>query len=200
MKALIAALSLGFLLSPALVMADDATAPAGAPPPPSPAMRQAMEQARSQMLQMNLQARQQMLASLTPAHRAAFANIVGQLAISPNPNLPAAAQQIDRLLTQAEGQAILRTHTSLRTQQKAMMDQMRAQFEASLTPEQLAQMQARRTAMEANRPPMDQARQQSAAARTPDPGRILLESALGRGEGHGYMMHGPGPGGPPPAP
>jgi hypothetical protein len=199
MKTLIAALSLGFLLSPALVMADDATAQTGAPPEPPAAMRQAMEQARTQMQQMNLQARQQMLASLTPAHRAALANIVGQLAISPNPNYQVAAQQIDRLLTQSEGQAILRTHTSLRAQQKVMMEQMRTQFEASLTPEQQAQMQARRSAMEANRRPMDQAREQSAAAWTPDPGRILLETSLGRGEGHAGFMRGPGgPGGPPP--
>jgi hypothetical protein len=200
MKALIAVLSLGFLLSPALVMADDATAQTGTPPQPSSSMRQAMEQAHAQMQQMNLQARQQMLASLTPAHRAALANIVGQLAISPNPNYEVAAQQIDRLLTQSEGQAILRTHTSLRTQQRAMMEQMRAQFEASLTPEQQAQMQARRSAMEANRGAMGQASPQDLAARTPDPGRILLETAVGRGEGRGgFMMHGgPGPGGPPP--
>src|SRR5271165_3226028 len=65
MRRLIAILSLGFLLSPALAAAQGT----GAPPPdmatPSAQMRAAMQQAREQMKQIHVQARTQMLASLS---------------------------------------------------------------------------------------------------------------------------------------
>jgi len=202
-------LSLGFLLSPGLAVAAESTvaqadpavaqaepaspaAPA-APPQrqaPSPAMRAAMQQARQQMEQIHLQARNQMLASLSPAHRTAVANIIGQMAISPNPDMAVAARQIDALLSQPEGQAILRTHSQAMTATQTLRTQMRTQFENSLTPDQRAQMEARRAQFAQAHP--NGMPQRAARPGATDPGAILLRNLTG---GAGRGMHG-GPGGP----
>jgi Spy/CpxP family protein refolding chaperone len=158
-----------------------------------------MQQLRKQMMQIHQQTRQQILADLSPAHRKLLADVVGQLAVSPNPDREAAAKTLDAALSPNEAQAILAAETSARTQS-------RAQFEANLTPDQKAAMAAR----DANRPKW-QGQGPGAGRRrhTPDAGRTLLELALGHGEGRGMGgpgMHGrgmdgpggPGMGGPPP--
>lgn len=188
MRQLIAILSLGLLLSPALASAQDA----GAPPPPratpTAQQRALMEQTRTQMQQIHAQARSQMLASLSPAHRTAVANVIGQMAISPNPNPALAARQIDAVLTQAEGQSILRTHQAAKAQMQTLHSQMRAQFESSLTPDQRAQMEAHRAQFAQGHPGGMNARPSST-----DPGSILLRAL---GPEHGGMHGGPGaPGG-----
>jgi len=194
MRRLIAILSLGFLLSPALAAAQGT----GAPPPdmatPSAQMRAAMQQAREQMKQIHVQARTQMLASLSPAHRTALANVVGQLAVSPNPNPAIAARQIEAFLSQGEAQSILRTHAAAIAQIKTLHAQMKAQFESSLTPEQRAQIEARHAQFAQQHSNLQERQGRPSST---DPGAILLRS-LSPGEGHG--MHGPGGfGGPPPA-
>ena len=188
MRQLIAILSLGLLLSPALASAQDA----GAPPPPratpTAQQRALMEQTRTQMQQIHAQARSQMLASLSPAHRTAVANVIGQMAISPNPNPALAARQIDAVLTRAEGQSILRTHQAAKAQMQTLHSQMRAQFESSLTPDQRAQMEAHRAQFAQGHPGGMNARPSST-----DPGSILLRAL---GPEHGGMHGGPGgPGG-----
>jgi Spy/CpxP family protein refolding chaperone len=173
-----------------------------------------MRQLRMQMMQIRQQARQQMLAALTPAHRQLLANVVGQLAIAPTPDRRAAARKLDAALSPTEAHAVLAAELSARNQSRSLMQTARAQFEASLTPDQKAAMAAR----EANRPkwqgggPGQEPGQgpwqgRGRMHRTPDAGRTLLEVALGGpGEGHG-MGRGPGrgpgpgpggPGGPPP--
>jgi hypothetical protein len=148
-----------------------------------------MEQTRTQMQQIHAQARTQMLASLSPAHRTAVANVIGQMAISPNPNPALAARQIDAVLTQAEGQSILRTHQAAKAQMQTLHSQMRAQFESSLTPDQRAQMEAHRAQFAQEHPGAMNARPSST-----DPGSILLRAL---GPEHGGMHGGPGgPGGP----
>jgi hypothetical protein len=184
MRQLIAILSLGLLLSPAVALAQDA----GAPPPPratpTAQQRALMEQARTQMQQIHAQARTQMLASLSPAHRTAVANVIGQLATSPNPNPALAARQIDAVLTQAEGQSILRTHQAAKTQMQTLHSQMRAQFESSLTPDERAQMEAHRAQFAQSHPGGMAGRPSST-----DPGAVLLRAL---GPEHEGGMHGPG--------
>jgi hypothetical protein len=193
MKRLVAILSLGLLLSPSLAFAQESPAqPAPARTTPNAQMRALMEQARTQMVQIHAQARNQMLGSLSPAHRTAVANVIGQLAIAQNPNPALAARQIDAVLTQAEGQSILRTHAAAKAQMLTLRTQMRAQFESSLTADQRAQMEAHRAQFAQQHPGGMNARPSST-----DPGTILLRSLSPAGAGQ--WMHG-GRGGPGPSP
>lgn len=75
--------------------------------------------------------RAQMLAALSPAHRAFLASVVGQLAIASNPSPKAAIAQLDAKLTASEKSAILAAAKSARTKadalHKSMMNDMMAQ-------------------------------------------------------------------------
>ncbi len=167
---------------------------------PSTQQMEAMQKLHEQMRQLHDQARLQMLGSLSPAHRAAIANIIGQLAIAPNPNRRAAEAQIDALLSNGEKQSVLNVEATERTNSRTMMQSMRSQFEASATPEERAKMQERDARRQArgtqNRPQI-----------TPDAGRTLLRMAAGGGEPGGpggmgghrmgeFGRGGPGPGAP----
>jgi hypothetical protein len=172
-------LTLAFLLAPVAGFARDAPPPG--PPTvaadaPNPQRFAAMRQDRQQMEQLHAQARTQMLAALSPAHRTALANIVGQLAVAPNPDPRAAAQQLDALLSTGEKQSILNIETQVHAQMRTMMQAARARMEASLTPDQRAQMESRMTERQ-DRPHQKQ---------QPDAGRALLMTAI----------HAGGPGGP----
>lgn len=187
-------LAFAFAMAPTLVAAQQAPAPdAQAFPHPNMA---AMEQMHAQMKQLHLQARAQILGALTPAHRALLANIAGQLAIAPNPNREAAAAALDRALTPAEGRTILAAQANERTQVHAMMESARAQFEASLTPAQKAAMSARM----ANRPQIRTESHMEEHGASTDPGRTLLNVALGHGGDRMFFGMRAGPGGalPPP--
>lgn len=81
-----------------------------------------------QLAQIGTQARTQMLAALTPAHRTLLTNVVGQLAVATTPDLRAAAQQLDTALSPAEKQAILTADTNARTQMRTAFSQMRQQM------------------------------------------------------------------------
>ncbi len=172
--------------------------------PPSTQQMEAMQKFRDQVRQIHSTARLQMLGSLTPAHRAALANIIGQLAIAPNPNRRAAEAQIDALLTGGEKTAVLNSEASARNASRSLMENARTQFEASATPDERAKMQAR-DAARAQRETQGPSRQTT--AETPDAGRTLLRIAEGggreEGPGMGPMMgHRTGDammrGGPPP--
>jgi hypothetical protein len=186
----IALLGFAFAMSPALVAAQTSPAPeAAAASFPHPNTAQ-MEQMRAQMEQIHARTRQQMLASLTPAHRAAVANIIGQLAIAPNPNRQAAAAAIDALLSPGERNSVLSVETAAHTQARSLMEASRAQFEASLSADQRAEMQARMDARtDEHRGAMNRTRP------APDAGSVLLR--LGGGEEH-RGVGGPMGGGPPP--
>ena len=166
---------------------------------PTPQQMEAMQKLHEQMRQIHMQSRLQMLGSLTAAHRAALANIIGQLAIAPQPNRRAAEAQIDALLSPAEKNAVLTSEATARTNSRTLMESARAQFEASLPADDRAKMQARDASRAARQ---NQTRPQM----TPDAGRALLRIA-GGGEGGpgeggrmgehrmGGFMPGPGPGG-----
>jgi hypothetical protein len=127
MKVLLATFGLAVLLSPALALADDNAAP------PSAAQMQTrsaeFQQMHQKMAQLHTQARTEMLAAITPAHKAAIANLIGQLAIAPNPNVDATAREIDSLLTPAESQSVIRIHEQAKTQMHALMESAHAQME-----------------------------------------------------------------------
>jgi hypothetical protein len=190
----IALVALAFVLAPVIGSAQQDAPPPGPPPDgaamsaPDPQRMAAMRQVRAQMMQLRTQTRTQMLAALTPQHRTAIANLVGEAAVSPNPDPRVVAQRIDALLTRSEAQNVVNLAASERVNARNMMESARAQFVASLTPDEQAKMKAREAAMAARpRPQREQ--------RTPDPGRELLRTMLGFGGGE--MHGGPrGPGGP----
>jgi hypothetical protein len=147
---------------------------------PNPQMLQAMRATHAQMRQMELQTRTQMLASLSAAHRAQIAALVGQFAVSPNPDRATLEKQIDAVISRGEAQSIVNVSAAERTSARNLMASARAQFESSLTPDELAKMKEREAKMEAMHAQHE--------ARTPDPARELLRAMLAGGE----EMHGPG--------
>ena len=143
-----------------------------------------MRQTRQQLMQLRRQTRTQMLAALTPEHKALVATVVGQLAIAPDPDPRAAAQQLDNALSAAEKQAILKLGETLRTSSRSLMEAERTRMEATLSPDERARIAQRQDRMKA---------QQTAHPRTPDAGITLL----GILSGGMHRFGGPdGPGGP----
>ena len=185
MKRAVATLSLALLVVPALALADDG------PPPPAPAgatqntqIHSQMRQVRAQLEQMHMQARAQMLAALSQAHRQLLATVVGQLAIAAVPDREASARQLNAALSSGEQQAIVRIHENLRAQSKTLMQNIRAEMEAANPNGPSTNgMQQRQPGTMPNmqRPPQDA-------------GHILLGMGeMGGMHGGMDMMRGPGP-------
>ena len=166
---------------------------------PSMQQMEAMQKVHEQLRQIHTTARLQMLGSLSPAHRAALANIIGQLAIAPTPNRRAAEAQIDALLSNGEKSSVLGIEANARTTSRSLMTNEREQMEASATPDERAKLQAR-DAARAQRESQGRARQ--AIAETPDAGRTLLRlsemGGFGGGPEDGRMGRRMGDAPPPP--
>jgi Spy/CpxP family protein refolding chaperone len=192
----IALLGFALAMSPTLVAAQSSPSPDAAAPAVSHPSFAAMQQMHEQLEQIHRQARLQMLASLTPAHRTLLASVIGQLAISANPDRQVAARSLDAALSQNEQRSVLSVATNAHTQERSLMEAARTQFEASLTPEQRAAMQERMASHEAQRP----AGMALAAKEPADAGMMLLDLAIGAGHegGRAFGFRGPGPGEPPP--
>ena len=79
-----------------------------------------------QMRKLHEQFRSQVLGALTPAHRQLLASVVGNLAVSTNPDRRAAVAQLDNALSSGEKTAILNDAKQFADQMKSMMAQMRA--------------------------------------------------------------------------
>lgn len=141
----------------------------GVAPTPNAAMRQQFQAMHARMQQIRSTERSQILGALTPAHRALFANIAGQLATSATPDYKGAAGRLDAALSAGEKQAIVNAAQSAREQRRTLMQSMRSQMPSQM-----------------NRPPMPDRMQH--AKRTPDAGRILLGLTGGR-EGMHADMH-----------
>jgi hypothetical protein len=197
-----ALLALGLALSilPVAALADDTSGPPGPPPsPPTQAQRQAIEQTVHTFAQqedrLHQQTRAQMLASITPAHRAAIANLIGQMAVSTNPQPETLARQIDTLLSQGEQQRILSADASYLQQSKALHEQMRAQVEKDFPA----------MAQRAGNMHHDTVDRWS-DHRANDAGSVLLRTLAPHHDmmigmhGPGFMMQIHGEGGPPPQP
>jgi hypothetical protein len=186
MKKVFLALFLALTTLPVAALADD-YGPAGAPAAMTPAQRQMMSTIfRSfgqREEQLHQQFRSQILSAISSEHRSAVANLIGQLAMSSNPDPRAAAQQIDSLLSQSEQQAILSAHNSFRQQSKALHEQLRRQLQSEM---------GHGTPGHQNGPGMMQQRQPS---HQPDAGEIVLH-ALAHFEPMEMDHHW---GGPPPA-
>lgn len=193
MKRFVALLPFVFLATPGVALAQDQPAvappaPPGAHAPLTPQQRQALssaaQQLRAQSKALMLQTRAQVLSSLSPAHRAMLANIAGQLAIAPNPNLQAAARQLDAALSPGERNAVLSAHANLVSQMRAMHQQMWAQLQSELP------NMPRRSG-----PPPGAGFGPSRSHPAPDAGSILLRMASGHEMEHGFgsrpMMMGP---------
>jgi len=104
-------------------------------------MHQIMDQVHQQMQQLMSQTRSRVLGSITPAHRQLLAQIVGNLAISPNPNWDAAAKQLNAALSPAEAQAVLSTHNASRQQMVSIMQSAHQRMESILTAQQRSGVQ-----------------------------------------------------------
>jgi hypothetical protein len=182
------------MLSLALAFAPVAGLAQGAPSPgppgmesnsvPTSAQMSAMRQVHAQAEAAHVQARSRLIAALSPADRTAVASIFGQLALAPNPDLHAAAQSLDALLTPAEKQSVVSIAAAERSNMHALMQQARAQFESTLSPDQRERMAQRHAKME------DMRQNHPLPA---DPGAIVLRT-LGAFGGHG--MRGPSMPGP----
>lgn len=87
-----------------------------------------MAQMASQMHQLSVQARTAVLQAITPQHRQLLAQVVGSLAIAPDPDYAAASKQLDAALSQQEAQSVLRItaqfHQQMHTLMQAHMQQM----------------------------------------------------------------------------
>ncbi|MBV9270312.1 MAG: hypothetical protein JO165_04405 [Candidatus Eremiobacteraeota bacterium] len=84
-------------------------------------IRRDFEQLHTQMQQIHTAERAQILAALTPAHKALLANVVGQLAVAPTPDYEAAAKRLDAALTPGERQTILNAAANARARSEALM-------------------------------------------------------------------------------
>ncbi len=103
------------------------------------AMQQIMTQTHQQLEQLHTQARTKVLGDLTPAHRSLLAQVIGSLAISPNPDRDAAVRQLNSALSSGEAQAIVSTHAAAMQQMHALMESAHQKFQALLTAQQRAQ-------------------------------------------------------------
>lgn len=144
------------------------------PPPGAPPMgrdRGMMRQNMQQIETLHKQFRAKVLAAITPAHRNLLASLVGQLAISSNPDPRGAIAKLNAALSSGEKQAVLDAASSFRTQ-------MRAQREAAM-----AKFRAANPNMPSPRPMPSGMRRER---HTPDAGTLLFMIADG-GPGAGMM-------------
>ena len=111
-------------LSPTLSTSSGSLAPAwvqGQPHIGTMLNAQAMQRQVSQMYAMQLQTRSAILSALTPAHRTFLSQLVGDLAVSPNPDAAGAARQLNATLSSGEGRAVV---TAEQTQETRMLSAM----------------------------------------------------------------------------
>jgi hypothetical protein len=112
-----------FTLPPAMAFAQTGGTPLPPPGSGAPHGDGQMQQIRGQMETIRKQERDRVLGALTPAHRQLLANIVGQMAVSQNPDRRAAAAQLDAALSTDEKNAILGAHQEAMTQMHALWQQ-----------------------------------------------------------------------------
>jgi hypothetical protein len=131
-------------------------------------------------------ARTKILAALTPAHKAYFANLVGQLAVAANPDPKAAVAKLDGILTASEKSKIIAVQTDL---MKSMMAAHHGMTFNNVRVIKDADGTSQTTEMAGGAGPMGPGHVGHAHKhRAPDAGRILFEMS-GPGDGmHPPMM------------
>jgi hypothetical protein len=90
---------------------------------------QAMVQMDNQVHQLSVQARTAILQAITSQHRQLLAQVVGGLAIAPDPDYAAAGRQLDAALSPQEAQSVLRVATQFHQQMRALMQAHIAQMD-----------------------------------------------------------------------
>ena len=179
MKNAVVALSLALTLLPVSALAQ--TAPTSVRSI-TPAQRQAMFQQFQQFHQreerLHQQFRAQILGTLSADQRNQAANLIGQLAVSSNPDPKAAAQQLDSILSQGQKQSILNAGNTFHAQAKALHEQMMRQMRS--------QMPGAAMGGHSGMERMHEMHSQM----QPDAGTILLHVLNGFGGEH-HMMGGP---------
>jgi hypothetical protein len=164
-------LSLVLAFAPAVAAAQSAPLPTtGGGPTLNVQQQAALRQLRVRLQQSRLQTRARLLAALTPVHRTAVANIVGQLALALNPNPRAAAQTLDSVLPPVEKQSILNIAAAERANTQALRQQQKAVFAATLTEAERAQAAQREAQWQAYR------QSHPRAMHVADPGAIVLRT------------------------
>ncbi len=153
------------IVVPAAVLADTSL---NQPPAQMDAGFQYMQQAHAKVQQLQAQARVAALNALSPAHRNLLAQIAGQLTVSANPDVNAAARTIDNALTQTEGRNILGISSALQTQSQQVMEAARQQM-----------MAANPQAMPQGGPVKRSANMMYHGSETTDPGMLLLQMSMG---------------------
>jgi|SRR6516162_9743730 hypothetical protein len=132
MKKSFVALALALSVTPIAALAQENNAPQE----PTDAQRQAMYQTfqrfATQEEQLHEQMRSQILAALSPVHRRAVGTMIGELAITPNPDVDAAAKRLDAMLTSYERQRILTAHSAFWSQTKQLHEQMRNEMRSEM--------------------------------------------------------------------
>jgi hypothetical protein len=108
-------------LMPAILAVALTALPLGAYAGESFAPTPAMVQMDNQIHQLSIQARTAVLQAITPQHRQLLAQVVGALAIAPNPDYAAAARQLNAALSQQEAQNVLRISTQFHQQMRTLM-------------------------------------------------------------------------------
>lgn len=189
-KPIFAILMVAAMSLPSAVLADDNTIfiSQDTPSPQMQAAFQAMQQAHARVEQLHAQARNAMLNSLTPAHRSLLAEVVGQLAISPNPDVNAAGRTLDSALSPNESRSILGISSSLESQARQIMQAVHQQLMSAQPQGQAGQSQPQGEHMHAGWTG-DGMRE----ARPTDPGTILLLASLHAMEPQMMVHPGMGP-------
>jgi hypothetical protein len=175
------ALALALSILPAAAIAQSAPSiTSDAPPAMTDQQRQAMfnefKVIHTQEEALHKQYRTQVLNSLTAIHRQTVANLIGQLAISANPDKDVTAKQIDVLLSGAERNAILAAHNNFIVQSKKLHEQAMQEMQKYLPAGSTPGMGHKMHSMNGK-----------TRTQTNDAGEILLRT-LSSDEGHG--MHG----------
>ena len=112
----------------------------GLTPAQMQAMDQIMQQTGQQMEQLHAQARLKVLNAISPAHRQLLAQVIGNLAISPNPDRQAAVRQLNAALSPSEAQAVLSVHAATEQQMHQIMENTHQRMQALLTSQQRSEM------------------------------------------------------------
>jgi hypothetical protein len=126
------ALALALSLMPAAALAQDSNASQQPTDAQRQQMHQMFEQFGQQERQLHDQLRAQILSVLTPVHRRALAAEIGNLVLSPNPDVDAAAKQIDAILSPGERQRILQAHAAYASQARQLHEQMKSQMQSEM--------------------------------------------------------------------
>ncbi len=171
MKQFFGLVALCGLLLPSVALAQNAPPPMQRPD--MAGMKQVMEQVES----IHRAERTQVLAALTPAHRALLARIVGEMAIAATPDHKAAAARLDAALSSSEKSAVLAANKTAMTQMHDAMHAMMAKMP--------------RPQGSAGPHPMWKHRERH----TPSAGEVALMVATGYGGEHGRIPFGPPPSG-----